>query len=217
MARKTKEEAEKTRESIIDSAIQIFSDQGIARTTLAEIAKSAGVTRGAIYWHFKNKEDLVTALWDEFLEPFAKIRRASNDPDERDPLGLLHQTHLDMFRSMKANPRRMNLMKILMNNCEAVQHQSPLNLQRLARHQEGLQVIEKVLRHAVAKGQLPEGVDPRLASIATLAFIDGLVDNWIMFPHLIDIDHDIPVLLEGLTAMLRAGSPARPVEQQNAF
>jgi TetR/AcrR family acrAB operon transcriptional repressor len=55
MARRTKEEAAATRESILDAAEQLFVKQGVSRTTLQHIATAAGVTRGAIYWHFNDK------------------------------------------------------------------------------------------------------------------------------------------------------------------
>lgn len=58
MARKTKQQAEETRQEILDAAIKTFSERGVSATSLADIAKAAGVTRGAIYWHFKNKVDL---------------------------------------------------------------------------------------------------------------------------------------------------------------
>jgi TetR/AcrR family acrAB operon transcriptional repressor len=62
--RKTKEEAQKTREDLLKAAALVFSDKGVARSTLAEIAKAAGVTRGAIYWHFENKAEIFDALHD---------------------------------------------------------------------------------------------------------------------------------------------------------
>ncbi|MDS7773050.1 TetR family transcriptional regulator, partial [Klebsiella oxytoca] len=55
MARKTKQQALETRQHILDVALRLFSQQGVSSTSLAAIAKAAGVTRGAIYWHFKNK------------------------------------------------------------------------------------------------------------------------------------------------------------------
>ena len=54
--KRTKEESERTREELLNSAVQIFSEKGVARATLNEIARGAGVTRGAVYWHFQNKE-----------------------------------------------------------------------------------------------------------------------------------------------------------------
>ncbi len=63
MARKTKQQALETRQHILDVALRLFSQQGVSSTSLAAIAKEAGVTRGAIYWHFKNKSDLFNEIW----------------------------------------------------------------------------------------------------------------------------------------------------------
>lgn len=63
MARKTKEEALKTYHAILDASAELFSNQGISHTTLNDIAKHTGMTRGAVYWHFENKEDVIKALW----------------------------------------------------------------------------------------------------------------------------------------------------------
>ncbi len=62
MARKTKEDTEQTRQAILDSALHTFYDKGFARTTFDEIAKRINLTKGAVYWHFRNKADLITAL-----------------------------------------------------------------------------------------------------------------------------------------------------------
>lgn len=64
MARKTKQEAQETRQHILDVALRLFSQQGVSSTLLGEIAKAAGVTRGAIYWHFKDKSDLFSEIWE---------------------------------------------------------------------------------------------------------------------------------------------------------
>ncbi len=58
LLRKTKEEAEKTKQALIDAGIDIFSRKLYSDVNLSEIAKMAGVTRGAVYWHFKNKAEL---------------------------------------------------------------------------------------------------------------------------------------------------------------
>src|SRR5690606_16330307 len=64
VARKTKEEAEITRERLLDAAAQVFCHRGVTSASLDDIAKTAGVTRGALYWHFRNKTDLMEALWE---------------------------------------------------------------------------------------------------------------------------------------------------------
>ena len=62
MARKTKEDSEQTRQAILDSAMQTLYEKGYSRTTFDEVASRINLTKGAVYWHFKNKTDLITAL-----------------------------------------------------------------------------------------------------------------------------------------------------------
>jgi TetR/AcrR family acrAB operon transcriptional repressor len=60
--KRTKEEAEETKKKLIDIALREFVKHGFENITLENIAAKAGVTRGAIYWHFNNKEDLMDSL-----------------------------------------------------------------------------------------------------------------------------------------------------------
>lgn len=205
MARKTKEEALKTREAILDAAVQVFSVQGVAKTGLADIATAAGVTRGAIYWHFRNKDDLLGALWKQILLPFEPLDRMGENPDAPDPLGALLRAHLAFFQSLKNSPRRLQLLQILLNKCETVEDAGPQYSHRVNNLTEGRRKTETVLRNAVRQGQLPGNLDVRLGSLAVISFITGLVNNLILLPDFIDYDREIPALLEGLIDMLRFG------------
>ena len=69
MVRKTKEDAELTRQRIIDAAREVFLARGVSRSTLEHIAARAGVTRGAVYWHFSNKTDLFHAMREQVFLP----------------------------------------------------------------------------------------------------------------------------------------------------
>jgi AcrR family transcriptional regulator len=64
MARKTKEEAAATRDSVLMAALDLFAQKGYARTTCSDIGQRIGMTRGAVYWHFENKDALLAALLD---------------------------------------------------------------------------------------------------------------------------------------------------------
>ena len=68
MVRKSKEDAEKTRRAVLESALDVFSEKGYAKATFDEIAVRAGFTKGAVYWHFRNKADLVSALIKEYVQ-----------------------------------------------------------------------------------------------------------------------------------------------------
>ena len=83
MARKTKEEAQETRNAILDAAELVFQEHGVSHTSLAEIAAAAGVTRGAVYWHFANKADLFDALILRVFEPLeAKLVELQSNWEE---------------------------------------------------------------------------------------------------------------------------------------
>ncbi len=71
--RRTKEEAEITRQQLLDTALRMFGEKGYEATRLADIAAESGVTRGAIYWHFKNKDDLVISMIKEKSEDIYQI------------------------------------------------------------------------------------------------------------------------------------------------
>jgi len=204
MARKTKEEALKTREAILEAAVQVFSVRGVSGSTLANIAKAAGVTRGAIYWHFKNKEDLLNALWEQILLPFEPLDRMIENPDAPDQLGILLRTHIAFFQSLRNNPRRLQLLQILLNKCETVVDAGPQYLQRVNHLIEGQQKTETILRNAVRQGQLAQNFDVRMGSLASIAFISGLIDNLLLVPQWIDLDTEIPILLDGLMQMFHS-------------
>ena len=60
--RKTKEESEATKERIIEAALYIFLEKGYSKTSVENIVSSLNMTRGAFYWHFKDKDDLMKSI-----------------------------------------------------------------------------------------------------------------------------------------------------------
>jgi TetR/AcrR family acrAB operon transcriptional repressor len=70
MARRTKQEAEKTRARILANALSLFVKKGYEHTTFNDIAARLKMTKGAVYWHFESKQALLMAIIDEMLEKF---------------------------------------------------------------------------------------------------------------------------------------------------
>ncbi len=62
MPRRSKEDAEKTREQILHAALDVFTEKGYSMATFVDIAEKIGLTKGAVYWHFKTKTDLLVAM-----------------------------------------------------------------------------------------------------------------------------------------------------------
>ncbi len=70
MARRAKQDAEKTRTRILASALALFARKGYEHTTFTDIAARLKMTKGAVYWHFESKQALLLALVDEMLTKF---------------------------------------------------------------------------------------------------------------------------------------------------
>ncbi|HAJ88702.1 MAG TPA: TetR family transcriptional regulator, partial [Pseudomonas sp.] len=87
--RRTKEEAEKTRIAILASAERLFLDKGVAHTSLDQIARDAGVTRGAVYWHFQNKAHLFHEMLNQIRLPPEQMNERLCTCDQQQPLQSL--------------------------------------------------------------------------------------------------------------------------------
>ncbi|MFB4393285.1 MULTISPECIES: TetR family transcriptional regulator [unclassified Pseudomonas] len=187
MVRRTKEEALETRAQIIEAAEKAFYKRGVARTTLADIAELAGVTRGAIYWHFSNKADLVQALLDSLHETHDHLARASESEDELDPLGCMRKLLLQVFSELVLDARTRRINEILHHKCEFTDDMCDIRQQRQSAIVECHEGIVRALSNAVRRGQLPEDLEIERAAIAMFAYVDGLIGRWLLLPDSFDL------------------------------
>ncbi len=79
--RRSKEDTQITRETILRSAFNTFFERGYAESSLTVIAENAGVTRGAIYWHFKDKNELYREVVKIALNRADVVKYAYNLPE----------------------------------------------------------------------------------------------------------------------------------------
>lgn len=200
MARKTKQQAQATRQHILDVALKLFSQRGVSATSLADIAQAAGVTRGAIYWHFKNKSDLFSEIWELSEASIAdlEIEYRAKFPD--DPLSVLREILVYILEATAAEERRRLMMEIIYHKCEfvgemAVAQQAHRNLCL-----ESNERIEHTLGQCVQAGLLPENLLIRRAAILMRSYISGLMENWLFAPQVFDLQSEartyVAILLE---------------------
>jgi TetR/AcrR family acrAB operon transcriptional repressor len=207
MVRRTKEEAQETRNRILDAAEHVFFEKGVSRTSLCDIARHAGFTRGAIYWHFANKGDLFTAMFDRVLLPLDELAAASVDPQEADPLGRLKEIVTWCLRSTATDPQRRRVFDILFLKCEFVEDMGPVMVRHQTNMREGIEKMEAGLKNAVSKGQLPADLDTRRAATMLHAFIGGFLREMLILPETIDVKAHSKQLVDACFDMLRF-SPA---------
>ncbi|MGF6147943.1 Toluene efflux pump ttgABC operon repressor [Kingella potus] len=178
--RKTKEEAQKTREQLMQSALDTFLEHGVARTSLAAIARNAGVTRGALYWHFKNKEDLFEALFEKI---FLACRASLSDGlGEHDGQGL-HRMLCGMFDRIRYDDTHRKLFTIIHLKCEFTEETRAVF--DVKKKYIGLweEQLRGLIRSCTERGELPQAIDPDLAVFYLHTVIDGLAGIWFCEPE----------------------------------
>ncbi|RZS84254.1 TetR family transcriptional regulator [Pigmentiphaga kullae] len=187
MARKTKKEALETRAHILATAEQIFSEKGVAHTTLQDIAVAANVTRGAIYWHFKNRIDLLDALLQRVKTPMEEGLRRSSDGSMSDPLGQLRLSAIETLNLVRDDPSARRVCEILIFKCEYVAETIDLQRRYHEDRNSSLGHYEAAFRNAMARDQLTGAVDPRYAAIGFHAMLHGILKDWLLAPEEFDL------------------------------
>lgn len=182
MARKTKEEALETRNHLLDAAEEVFHRAGYARTTLEAVAEAAGLTRGAIYWHFKNKSDLFNAMCERVRLPMEELAVSGVTSSNEDPLGHLRSVCVYFLTQAATDVHMRKVFDILYNKCEFVDPTDPAYVRQQEAFLNGRARLIKLLELAVEKGQLGADVDIPLAAVMFHAGIDGAIRNW-LFAH----------------------------------
>lgn len=190
MARRTKEEAQETRNLLLDTAELVFNEKGVSRTSLAEIAETAGLTRGAIYWHFKNKLDLFNAMMERVTLPMEEVIGTVGDSGLKDPMGYIRSRSIAVLKNIDADPQIQRVFEIVSHKCEYVDEMAPLRDRNLEGRSDCVSHVEDGIRNAIKLGQLPKTVNPRLAAIGFHALMDGLIINWLLDPAYFSLARD---------------------------
>lgn len=190
MARKTKEEAARTRVQILETALVVFAEKGFARATLQDIAERAGFTRGAVYWHFKDKVDLLVALAADMegrgtAEPTPVVTSLAE-------LEKLLAAYLRRFRHDQ--PYGM-FYRTVMLQTGWTDEVAPL-IDWFRDEQRQVQGwLEHCLEALQAAGEVKSGHTPTFLALSVSAMVNGLVSQWLMEPESFDMQELAPALL----------------------
>ena len=182
MVRRTKEEAQATRESILDAAELLFAQQGVSTTTLQHIASAAGVTRGAIYWHFEDKASVFNALMERAKLPLESALQVLTRENSSDPLADLREYALCVFRLTVDDERARRVFEIASLKMEFVDELTAVRERRRQHMEEWNLRVNGLLDAARRAGHLREGVNGKTVALGLMAIIEGLIRNWLMAP-----------------------------------
>lgn len=205
MARRTKEEALETRSCLLNTALKLFCDKGIAATTLTDIANEAGLTRGAVYWHFKNKADIFDAIWARLREPLEVLADSSENPDEPYPLVRLREFLVVILRTVARQPEHQQIFRLLVNRSELEGDLKAIGESLQDAHRSFRARTERILRNAVLRQQLPQAFPLELAAFMLHSSLDGVVLNWLEEGRSRDLIAEAPQIVDAMLAMLQQG------------
>lgn len=187
MARCTKEEALATRDRLLDAAEQVFSDKGVSRTALSDIATAAGVSRGAIYWHFKNKADLFNAMMERTTLPMEDALHQIGHDGGQDPLDELQRAILDAMRKIATDERTRRVFEVATLKVEYVDELLAVKARHLQCYVDGVGQMQRSLHEAaLRRGQPLPGSAPTAAQ-GLHALVVGLIHTWLLAPASFDL------------------------------
>jgi len=201
MARKTKEEAEKTRLELINAALTVFLDKGYSKTTLQDIATVAGVTRGAVYWHFKNKKEIFKAVMDTAFDPIYDFweKRIDKQGDPVEAISRLLEAWLDEVARDTMVVRAFELSSYKAE--QGIELKDFVEQDR-KEARETIALLVALFERGIQSGQFRQGVDPVAAAISFWAILVGHVHVRLQFEELLDwkamVKTQLAIYLKGI-------------------
>lgn len=188
-----------TRDRILAAAGRVFARKGFRAASLDEVAQDAGLTKGAIYWHFRSKNDLFFALldhkFDQYTAPVPEELRIaiSSTADPRVALTMLLKAN---FARLRADPDWPRLYLEFI----AQARDDSLRAQLAKFHEASLALVAGYMRAMQDAGLAPADQDANTLAVFWSALYDGLLLKWI-----IDRDADLDSEIEQIVALLARG------------
>jgi TetR/AcrR family acrAB operon transcriptional repressor len=201
VVRRTKEEALATRHRLLDAAEVLFQSQGVSRTTLLQIAQEAGATRGAIYWHFKDKPDLFNAMMERVTLPLESATREANAANE-DPLAAIEQVMVQALTLMVTDPQVRRVFEVATLKVEYTDEMAPVQQRHRSARNDCVTDFAHALQHAASRAGIELPIPVKTAAYGLHAVISGLIQDWLLEPGAFDLvpagRHLFNVYLAGL-------------------
>lgn len=188
MVRRTKADAEATRHRLLDAAEQLFQTKGVSRTTLNDIALAANATRGAVYWHFKDKADLFNAMMERVTLPLEQALESATAAHQGNALQAMCQPLFFAMRQVVNDPHTRRVFEVATHMVEY----SDDMLAVRERHLQARGVCMGLTRTGLADAARQTGITLTLPLEAAVqgfqALIDGLFENWLLTPEAFELE-----------------------------
>lgn len=202
--RRTKAEAQATREAICAAALDVFYERGVAGTTLEQIAHTAGVTRGAIYHHFRNKAELFEAIHQQAVLPMQDVANAIFADDGPNALQRLERFCVESLLRLHEDTEVRRRFAVILLKCEATPDTEALLARMQAAKEESTQRLAAFFTRKLQRGVLTPESNPRLLALGLHDYMTGLFTGYLRSPGNYRMPDDAHNLVRHYFAPLRA-------------
>lgn len=209
MARRTKEDASATRSSLIDAAERVFCEKGVSGASLSDIAQAAGATRGAIYWHFRDKVDLFGAMMDRVTLPLEQGIGELECNTCSDPVARLRAVLALVLHGVANDERTRRVFEIALYKVEYVGELVGVRDRHMAASEGFTRQLARDFELAAQVQQITLPMSPMEAAMGLHALFDGLMCNWLLGVEAFDL---VKVGRVGTDAFLQGLGLSLPLE-----
>jgi TetR/AcrR family transcriptional regulator, acrAB operon repressor len=177
--RKTKEEAEITRKTLLDAALRVFSRQGYEATRLEDIAGEAGVTRGAVYHHFGSKAELYNTLVRERFSGFnATLEEIMTEGGT--PLQMLRRLLIRSLQLLEEDAEFRLVQEIVAFKTGV----APELVEGIEAKKQGTRAyvdyLSQLIEQGMDSGEIRSGTNARDAAFGLIGMVNGVSLAWLM-------------------------------------
>lgn len=192
--RRTKEEAEKTKIALLEAAEKLFLKKGVSKTSLEEIARTAGMTRGAVYWHFKNKDHLINELMSQIFQPVEQVFQEFLTM-QGSVIQKLFGLFNNVFNALSNDEQTRNIFTILLRRCEYTDELSESEA-RCNNMIEGFisHCAELISEPETARHLRPD-ITPNLAAHMLHIVTTGVLNDWARDPKQFSKDYNPEIII----------------------
>lgn len=195
--RRTKEEAEQTRQTVIEAALRLFGRYGYSKTTLKAIARESGFSRGPIYWHFRNKTELYEAVMEISQVPLETLVRdtlADTAPAQRRLESFVERWLILLVE----DPQFRDSFEILLNKTELTDELAGTLDRERALTRSVIAMFAELVSELGADTRAHADQLGRLC----YTYLMGITQTWLFDTSLFDLREEIPFLKAQLRRML---------------
>ena len=216
MVRRTKADALVTRNTLLDAAEHLFQAHGVSRTSLNDIATAAGTTRGAIYWHFKDKADLFNAMMERVTLPLEGTLActARTADTTANPLLSLRDSMMSALMQTASDEQTRRVFEVATHKVEYVSEMQAVRDRHLLVRNQCIAMTQEILQQAVQREGIALSMPLATAALGLHVIMDGLIQNWLLEPKAFDLVKSGHLILDGYLQGLGFVVPDGPAPQR---